>query len=67
MPRLPSDGIFSIDNVVHRSNQRYNDAIVWQWRDDRNIWHPYTPIDGRIIEVNRAFFIQVLVILSDRS
>jgi E3 ubiquitin-protein ligase TRIP12 len=51
MPRLPSDGIFVIDNVVQRSSQRYNDAVLWQWRDDRNIWHAYTPIDSRIIEV----------------
>ncbi len=54
MPRLPSDGIYAIDNVVQRSGQRYNDAVLWQWRDDRNIWHPYTPIDSRIVEVGKC-------------
>ena len=28
------------------------DAVIWQWKDDRSLWHPYTPIDSKIIEVS---------------
>ncbi|ELK32574.1 Putative E3 ubiquitin-protein ligase TRIP12 [Myotis davidii] len=25
-------------------------CAIWQWRDDRGLWHPYNRIDSRIIE-----------------
>ena len=54
MPRLPSDGLFAVDALLERPTVTYSgtyDAIMWQWRDDRTLWHPYSPIDSRIIEV----------------
>ena len=53
MPTLPSDGIFSIDSVMRKGSGTNVDAVVWQWKDDRNLWHPYTPIDSKIIEVSK--------------
>ncbi|XP_064615750.1 E3 ubiquitin-protein ligase TRIP12-like [Liolophura sinensis] len=50
MPKLPSDGIFAVDAMLRKGNSVNTDAVVWQWRDDRGMWHPYTPIDSRIIE-----------------
>lgn len=50
MPRLPSDGIFSIDSLLMKQNGSQQDTVVWQWRDDRGLWHPYTSIDNKIIE-----------------
>nr|XP_018917455.1 PREDICTED: E3 ubiquitin-protein ligase TRIP12 isoform X1 [Bemisia tabaci]XP_018917456.1 PREDICTED: E3 ubiquitin-protein ligase TRIP12 isoform X1 [Bemisia tabaci] len=53
MPRLPSDGLFAVDALLERPTVTYSgtyDAIMWQWRDDRTLWHPYSPIDSRIIE-----------------
>ncbi|KAL5005223.1 hypothetical protein ScPMuIL_018679, partial [Solemya velum] len=50
MPKLPSDGIFSIDSVIHKNAGGHTEAVLWQWRDDRGIWHPYTPIDSQIVE-----------------
>lgn len=61
MPKLPSDGLFSVDSLLDRhgiygaipgagSSQQ---QIQWQWRDDRSAWQPYTTIDTRIIEVKK--------------
>jgi E3 ubiquitin-protein ligase TRIP12 len=50
MPRLPTDGIFSVDTLLERSNNVAQDAIQWQWRDEKGIWRPYSSIDSRIIE-----------------
>ncbi|KAJ8310279.1 hypothetical protein KUTeg_012144 [Tegillarca granosa] len=50
MPKLPSDGIFSIDSMLRKGSSSHTDTVIWQWRDDRSIWHPYTPIDSKIIE-----------------
>ncbi|XP_054708683.1 E3 ubiquitin-protein ligase TRIP12-like isoform X2 [Uloborus diversus] len=50
MPRLPSDGIFSIDSLLVKQNSCHQDTVIWQWRDDRGLWHPYTSIDNKIIE-----------------
>lgn len=52
LPKLPSDGIFAIDCVMRKGSGSTVDAVIWQWRDDRGIWHPYTPIDSKIIEVS---------------
>ncbi|KAG8229177.1 hypothetical protein J437_LFUL009894 [Ladona fulva] len=50
MPRLPTDGIFSVDALLERAPVTHQDTVQWQWRDDRNLWHPYGVIDSRIIE-----------------
>ncbi|XP_035207810.1 E3 ubiquitin-protein ligase TRIP12-like isoform X3 [Stegodyphus dumicola] len=50
MPRLPSDGIFAIDALLMKQSSNHQDTVVWQWRDDRGLWHPYTSIDNKIIE-----------------
>lgn len=50
MPRLPSDGIFSVDNLLTRQTGVQSETILWQWKDDRGLWHPYSGIDNRIIE-----------------
>ncbi|KAK3585606.1 hypothetical protein CHS0354_004511 [Potamilus streckersoni] len=50
LPKLPSDGIFAIDCVMRKGSGSTVDAVIWHWRDDRGIWHPYTPIDSKIIE-----------------
>ena len=51
MPKLPSDGIFSVDAMLRKGSQINTDAVIWQWRDDRSLWHPYSIIDSRIVEV----------------
>lgn len=50
MPRLPNDGIFSVDALLERSGSSSQDAIQWQWRDEKGVWRSYSPIDSRIIE-----------------
>lgn len=55
MPKLPSDGIFSIDSMLRKGSSVSGDAVIWQWRDDRGMWHPYALIDSRIIEVRLKF------------
>ncbi|ESP04180.1 hypothetical protein LOTGIDRAFT_136701 [Lottia gigantea] len=50
LPKLPADGVFRIDSLLGRNAGFSVDTIAWQWQDDRNIWHSYTPIDSRIIE-----------------
>lgn len=56
MPRLPSEGIFNIDSLLTKQSGNQQDTVVWQWRDDRGLWHPYTSIDNKIIEVIYLFF-----------
>lgn len=52
MPRLPRDGIFTVDSLLERSTPTaLTDTVTWQWRDDRGLWHPYSTVDSRIIEV----------------
>lgn len=50
MPRLPADGIFSVDSLLTKQTGVQTDTILWQWKDDRGLWHPYSGIDNRIIE-----------------
>ncbi|CAO1401704.1 unnamed protein product [Diamesa hyperborea] len=50
MPRLPNDGIFGVDVLLERSSTNAQDAVQWQWRDERGVWRPYSIIDSRIIE-----------------
>ena len=51
MPRLPQHGLFAIDETLRKTylaNQ--NEHVLWQWKDERDVWRPYTPVDSRIIE-----------------
>ena len=50
MPRLPTDGIFAVDALLERPQPTVQDAVQWQWRDDRGVWRPYSSIDSRMIE-----------------
>ncbi|RZC38081.1 E3 ubiquitin-protein ligase TRIP12, partial [Asbolus verrucosus] len=50
MPKLPSDGIFAVDTLLERPSSVAKDQPVWQWRDDRGLWHAYGAVDSRIIE-----------------
>lgn len=50
MPRLPNDGIFSVDALLERSSSNSTDAVTWQWRDEKGVWRSYSAIDSRIIE-----------------
>ncbi|KAL1140424.1 hypothetical protein AAG570_000356 [Ranatra chinensis] len=51
MPRLPQHTLFAVDALLDRPSPRSSpDTVCWQWRDDMGVWHPYTPIDSRIIE-----------------
>ncbi|XP_069474403.1 E3 ubiquitin-protein ligase TRIP12 isoform X5 [Ambystoma mexicanum] len=51
MPCLPREGIFAVDTMLKKGNAQNMDGAIWQWRDDRGLWHPYSRIDSRIIEV----------------
>ena len=56
LPKLPNTGIFQIDDALKKtSSSHQTNHIYWQWKDERDIWRPYTPIDSRIIE---AAFLQ---------
>ncbi|KAF5283720.1 hypothetical protein FQR65_LT13755 [Abscondita terminalis] len=50
MPKLPTDGIFAVDNLLERPSALNKEQPAWQWRDDRGIWHPYSVVDSRTIE-----------------
>lgn len=50
MPRLPNDGIFSVDALFERPSNGQQDLVQWQWRGDRGIWHTYSVMDSRVIE-----------------
>lgn len=66
LPKLPADGIFAIDNSLRKgSGSVCNDAVVWQWQDDRGTWHSYTPIDSKIIEVGFLRFDTCKTIVCD--
>jgi E3 ubiquitin-protein ligase TRIP12 len=57
MPRLPTDGLFSVDALLERTPPMAQDAVTWQWRDDRELWHPYSTMDSRIIEVSNSILV----------
>ncbi|XP_076002430.1 E3 ubiquitin-protein ligase TRIP12-like [Genypterus blacodes] len=50
MPCLPKEGIFAFDIMLKKSSAQTTEGAIWQWRDDRGLWHPYNRIDSRIIE-----------------
>lgn len=51
MPCLPREGIFAVDVMLKKGSSQTTEGAIWQWRDDRGLWHPYNRIDSRIIEV----------------
>lgn len=51
MPKLPSDGLFAVDAMLRKTAAQPADAVQWHWLDDHGMWHPYSIIDSRIIEV----------------
>ncbi|KAG7471028.1 hypothetical protein MATL_G00120120 [Megalops atlanticus] len=50
MPCLPREGIFAVDAMLKKGSAQTSEGAIWQWRDDRGLWHPYNRIDSRIIE-----------------
>lgn len=50
MPRLPNDGIFSVDALFEKPASAQLDQVTWQWRGDRGTWHSYSVMDSRAIE-----------------
>uniref|UniRef100_A0A8C8GFW2 E3 ubiquitin-protein ligase n=1 Tax=Oncorhynchus tshawytscha TaxID=74940 RepID=A0A8C8GFW2_ONCTS len=50
MPCLPREGIFAVDLMLKKGSAQATEGAIWQWRDDRGLWHPYNRIDSRIIE-----------------
>ncbi|XP_034556431.1 E3 ubiquitin-protein ligase TRIP12 isoform X6 [Notolabrus celidotus] len=52
MPCLPREGIFAVDVMLKKGSAQTTEGAIWQWRDDRGLWHPYNRIDSRIIEIN---------------
>lgn len=50
MPGLPLDGIFSVDLLFSKANQASTEVALWQWKDDRGLWHPFNVVDNKIIE-----------------
>lgn len=51
LPCLPREGIFAVDLMLKKGSAQATEGAIWQWRDDRGLWHPYNRIDSRIIEV----------------
>lgn len=52
LPCLPREGIFAVDLMLKKGSAQATEGAIWQWRDDRGLWHPYNRIDSRIIEVH---------------
>ncbi|XP_014232904.2 E3 ubiquitin-protein ligase TRIP12 isoform X2 [Trichogramma pretiosum] len=50
MPPLPTDGIFSVDSLLDRSSNQ-QETVTWEWRDERQCFHPFSTIDSKIIEM----------------
>ncbi|XP_077396865.1 E3 ubiquitin-protein ligase TRIP12 isoform X2 [Festucalex cinctus] len=50
MPCLPREGIFAVDVMLKKGSAQTTEGVIWQWKDDRGLWHPYNRIDSRIIE-----------------
>ncbi|KAH9509428.1 Ubiquitin-protein ligase [Bulinus truncatus] len=50
LPRLPTDGLFTVNSLLRKGGIVSPDGAFWQWQDDRGLWHMYTPIDNKIVE-----------------
>ena len=52
MPSLPQTGIFSIDETLKKTSITHqNERIIWQWKDEHDVWRPYNVMDSRIVEM----------------
>ena len=52
LPNLPQTSIFSIDETLKKTSITHqNEHIVWQWKDEHDIWRPYNVMDSRIVEM----------------
>lgn len=51
LPRLPNDGVFAVDSLLNKSSSSDSgEEVVWQWKDDRGLWHSYSSVDSNLIE-----------------
>ncbi|XP_059173399.1 E3 ubiquitin-protein ligase TRIP12-like [Physella acuta] len=50
LPRLPRDGVFTVNSLLGKGGIVNQDGALWQWQDDRALWHMYSPIDNKIVE-----------------
>lgn len=50
MPALPANGIFSVDLLFSKSSNVSTEVPIWQWKDDRGLWHSFNVVDNKIIE-----------------
>lgn len=62
MPCLPREGIFAVDVMLKKGSAQTTEGAIWQWRDDRGLWHPYNRIDSRIIEVYGDYVTHMLLL-----
>jgi E3 ubiquitin-protein ligase TRIP12 len=52
LPNLPQTSIFSIDETLKKTSITHqNEHIVWEWKDEHDVWRPYTFMDSRIVEM----------------
>ncbi|CAL8126786.1 unnamed protein product [Orchesella dallaii] len=50
LPKLPKDGIFLVNTMMTHPHLTCQEAVQWQWKDDRGQWNSYSSFDSRIIE-----------------
>ena len=53
MPRLPKDGIFKVDSLLNRQAS-FSIQAVWQFKDERGVWHSYDAADNKILEASHS-------------
>ena len=49
MLNLPNDGVFTMLQLLKKNHAQNMDPVIWQWKDDRNMWQPYTLMDSSIV------------------
>lgn len=68
MPRLPSDEIFSVNSLLETENNHPQETVIWQWRDERGVWHRYSAIDNKLIDsAHRAGEEEVTFVTSGKT
>lgn len=51
MPNLPPDyKIFEVDQLFSKTNQSSSDSALWQYKDDRGLWLPFSFQENKAIE-----------------
>ena len=50
MPKLPTDGIFSVEALFNKQSFTQLDEVIWQWKDDVSNWQSYNQLDSRLLE-----------------